>query len=91
MYTTVQDSDRVVLRYEVPADETGRISESVFLLVHDINITGEYVILFSGELFGLTVPANTFELMWKGNIATCLDRLCTELIEWEHDAGLAKK
>ena len=85
MFVTIDENDRVVLRYEVPADLTGRISGSVFLIVHDIEISGTYSVLWKAHTND-TLEENQYDLMWRGSFETCMDRFSDEVIEFETTA-----
>jgi len=85
MYVHIDDSDRIVLRYEVPADESGRISGSTLIVIHDIEVTGTYYVLFHAHT---VEDLGQFDIMWKGSLETCLEKFGDEVHTWEIDAGM---
>lgn len=85
MFVTLDDNERIVLRYEVPTKGNGddyAPSGAEFILIHDIDVTDDYLILHKAP----KEPA--FRLMWKGNFEVVISKFADEVETWERDHQL---
>lgn len=84
MNVTLDENDRVIVRYEVP-DFKDRITSQLIIVEES---TGDaYSMLFGRIAFGADTD-ETFELQWRGKLSDILKRFADEVDTFEHDYKL---